>query len=208
MVTRCRFGAATAAIDNNECDAQRAETAAQAATLWHAATPVAPDHPYLVKKQVVAVETLREISAKQVRAILGYPLSCGQTPLVGRLLVVPVKQGDRLSTLEMIDGDGRKSALAGRGTKIGGYWATGVINEADTLVVGEGVATVLTAKLASGHTGVATLSSNNLVEVAKWLRKRYPGLRIILLADLVRATGAPDPHAVTAAHSVGAVGHP
>ena len=195
----------TAVVDNNKFDAQRAETAAQAATLWHAATPVDPDHPYLVKKQVVAVETLREISAKQVRAILGYPLSCGQTPLVGRLLVVPVKQGDRLSTLELIDGDGRKSALAGRGTKIGGYWATGVINEADTVVVGEGVATVLTAKLASGHTGVATLSSNNLVKVAKWLRKRYPGLRIILLADLVRASGAPDPHAVTAAHSVGAL---
>jgi len=56
--------------------------------------------------------------------ILGYAPTSGGDLLTGRLLVVPVKQGDRLSTLELIDGDKRKAALAGRGSKAGGYWAT------------------------------------------------------------------------------------
>ena len=68
--------------------------------------------------------TLREIDAGAAAAILGYAPKSGGDLLTGRLLVVPVKQGDGISTLELIDGDKRKAALAGRGSKVGGYWAT------------------------------------------------------------------------------------
>jgi putative DNA primase/helicase len=86
---------------------------------------------------------------------LGYaPKSSGER-LTGRLLVVPVNQGDSLSTLELIDGGGRKAALAGRGSKVGGYWATESLPDDDgtglTLLIGEGVATVLSASAATGH---------------------------------------------------------
>jgi putative DNA primase/helicase len=145
------------------------------------------------------VATLREIDAGAAAAILGYAPKSGGDLLTGRLLVVPVKQGDRLSTLELIDGDGRKAALAGRGTKAGGYWATERLPDGDgdglTLLIGEGVATVLSAKEATGHPAIAALSSGNLPAVAKAMRERYPAAALVILADLVKATGEPDPHA-------------
>lgn len=183
---------------------ERAEAAKKSAAVWKAASEAKPDHPYLVRKRVSPVATLREVEADAVAAILGYaPKSSGE-PLAGRLLVAPVKVGDGLSTLELIDQDGRKSAIYG-GAKAGGYWAAQQLHDGDgrTLLIGEGVATVLTAKESSGHPAIAALSAGNLLAVAKAMRERYPAAALVILADLVKATGAPDPHAVEAALSVG-----
>jgi putative DNA primase/helicase len=115
------------------------------------------------------------------------------------LLVVPVTQDDRVSTLELIDGDKRKAALRGRGTKVGGYWSTEQLpetGEADfTLLIGEGVATTISAAASTGLIAIAALSSGNLVAVAKAMRIRYPGAKLVILADLVKSTGEPDQHA-------------
>ena len=62
---------------------------------------------------------------------------------------------------------------------------------------------MLTAKESSGHPAIAALSAGNLSAVAKAMRERYPSAALVILADLVKATGAPDPHAVEAAQSVG-----
>jgi len=141
--------------------------------------------------------------ASAAAAILGYVPKSGGEPLVGRLLVVPVKQGDGISTLELIDGDKRKAALAGRGSKVGGYWATERLPDGDgaglALLIGEGVATGLSASEATGNPAIAALSSGNLPTVAKAMRERYPAAAIVILADLVKATGEPDPHAIEAA---------
>ncbi|PIV89415.1 MAG: hypothetical protein COW48_00655, partial [Hydrogenophilales bacterium CG17_big_fil_post_rev_8_21_14_2_50_63_12] len=172
---------------------------------WKAGTDPA-GNPYLSRKRVSPVATLREIDAGAAAAILGYVPKSGGEPLAGRLLVVPVKQGDRLSTLELIDGDKRKAALAGRGTKTGGYWAAQPLPEGDgdglTLLIAEGVATVLSGKEASGHPAIAALSAGNLPAVAKAMRERYPLAALVILADLVKATGEPDPHAIEAARAV------
>jgi putative DNA primase/helicase len=180
-----------------------AETREKAATIWKAATEVRADHPYLSLKRVSPVKTLREIDAGVATAILGYvPKSRGDS-LTGRLLVVPVKVGDGLSTLELIDGDKRKAALAGRGTKVGGYWSAQPLPDDDgrgmTVLIGEGVATALSGKEASGHLAIAVLSSGNLSPVAKAMRERYPAATLVILTDLVKATGQPDPHAIDAA---------
>ena len=190
--------------DPTEFDPERAETAAKAACIWRAATPVGADHPYLLRKQVTAVSSLREIEARQAAALLGYPPRSHGQPLTGRLLVVPVKQAGRLSTLELIDGEGHKTALAGRGTKSGGYWATDPVDASETLLLGEGVATVLTARDASGLPAIATLSSGNLSIVAQALRQRYPTTQFIILADLDKTTGTPDRQAIKAAQRIGA----
>jgi len=100
----------------------RAETGKQAAAIWSVANP-GEAGPRLSAAQ----ECLRGGYAQGDRrgkaaAILGYPPKCNGSTLEGRLLVAPVRVGDRLSTLELIDGAGRKAALAGRGTKAGGYW--------------------------------------------------------------------------------------
>lgn len=207
LAERQRLAKERAAADEAEIAHERAETLKKALSIWKAATEAKADHPYLSRKRVFPVVTLREIEAGAAKAILGYqPQSKGEM-LAGRLLVVPVKVGNKLSTLELIDGDGRKAALAGRGTKAGGYWASGQLPDGDgldlTLVIGEGVATVLAAKEASGHPGIAALSSGNLAEVANTMRDRYPRAVLVLLADLAKSTGEADPHAIGAARSVG-----
>lgn len=196
-----------AAREQENIQRERQATASKATAIWKAAAPAQADHPYLVRKQVAPADTLREIDASAAASILGYRPKSGGEPLTGRLLVVPVKQGDSLSTLELIDGAGRKTALAGRGTKAGGYWASERLPDGDgaglSLLLGEGVATVLSASEATGHPGIAALSSGNLPVVAKAMRERYPAAELVILADVVKADGKPDPHAIAAAQAVG-----
>lgn len=205
LAERRRIAAERAAQEETAIARERADTAKKAAAILKAATEAKTDHPYLSRKRVSPVATLREIDAGAAAAILGYPPKSGGDVLTGRLLVVPVKQGDRISTVELIDGDKRKAALAGRGSKVGGYWATQRLPDGDgaglSLLIGEGVATVLSAKEATGYPAIAALSSGNMPAVARVMRERYPAAALVILADLVKASGEPDPHAIEAAQS-------
>lgn len=205
LAERRRIAHERVAQEEAEIARERADTATKAAAILKAATEAKADHPYLSRKQVSPVATLREIDAGAAAAILGYAPKSGGDMLDGRLLVVPVKQGDGLSTLELIDESGRKTAMAGRGSKAGGYWVTERLPDGDgmTLLIGEGVATVLSASAATGHPAIAALSSGNLPAVTKAMREHYPEAVIVILADLVKATGEPDQHAIVAAHSIG-----
>jgi putative DNA primase/helicase len=201
---RKRITVERAVKEKAEIAREREETASKAAATWKVGSEAKADNPYLARKHNSPTSTLREIDASKAAEILGYVPKSGGEPLAGRLLVVPVKVGNRLSTLELIDGNGRKAALAGRGTKAGGYWAAQPLPDAvDTLLIGEGVATVLSAKEATGHPAIAALSSGNLPTVAKVMRECYPAAALVILADLVKATGEPDPHAIKAGRSVG-----
>ena len=181
-------------------------------TLCTAAKPAQDDHPYLVRKGVKPVSSLLEIPAKQAGKILGYtPKSDGKS-LIGRLLIAQVEIGGKLSTAELIDEEGRKSAIAG-GIKSCGYWSAKPLPANDdtalTFAIGEGVATILTANEAFssandvlndannilnyvndavfrelGFYFLAALSASNIPKVAKAIRDRYPSAKIIILADV------------------------
>lgn len=100
----------------------RAEAKRKALAIWTAGNaPIG--NAYLMRKQVAPTNTLREIDAGIAAQILGYVPSARGEALTGRLLIVPFKIGRELSTVELIDGDGRKCGLAG-GAKAGGYWAS------------------------------------------------------------------------------------
>ena len=212
LAARHQGAAKRAAAETARVAREHAEAAAKAAAIWKAAVPAQADHPYLVRKGVAPVPTLREIDATKVTDMLGYtPKACGEQ-LAGRLLVSPVKVGDTLSTLELIDGEGRKSALAG-GKKAGGYWVAQSLPEGQgnslTFQIGEGVATTLSAKQSNNHISIAALSASNLLSVANALRERYPDADFVILADLLKATGEPDPRAIAAAQAIdGAVAKP
>ncbi len=184
------------------------ETAQKTMELWKAATPLNPDHPYFARKLpgIAPPPTLREIPAQQAAKILGYAPKWHEEPLAGRLIVVPVKIGDKLTTAELIDESGRKSTIAG-GPKLGGYWAAQRLPEDDglglTLLLGEGVATVLSARAAQGHLALAALSAGNLANVSKAMRERYPAADIVVLADLAKLNGEADSHAIKAAQAIG-----
>ncbi len=195
---------------DEERQREQAEAADKAQKLFDKASQASSSHPYLVRKGVVLrSHTLREIDAGEAKAILGYLPKAGDEALSGRLLVVPIQRDGRLCSLELIDEAGRKTALRGRGTRSGGYWATDPLPEGDgaglTLLIGEGVATVLSASLAIEQAfGCAALSNTNLMPVAQAMRCRYPKADLVILADLEKATGKPDRHAIEAARAVGA----
>lgn len=206
LAARRREAVERVATEEAKTARDHTEAAKKAAMIWKSASMAKSDHPYLLRKGVSPVTTLREIDVDIAAVILGYSPKAGGDQLIGRLLVVPVKVGDALSTLELIDGDGRKSAIAG-GRKAGGYWAAQVLPEGDgdglTFQYGEGVATTLSAKEANGHISVAALSVGNLAAVANIMHERYPAASHVILADLVKATGTPDPRAIEAAQLIG-----
>lgn len=184
--------------------AKGVQAAAKAAALWKAASPVQEPHPYLELKRVQPVSTLREIPVERAAKFLGYSPKSGGNLLDGRLLVVPVKLGDKLTTAELIDESGRKAAVAG-GQKSCGYWAAQPMPETGdgtglVLMLGEGVVTVLTGREALPHLGVAALSASNLPKVAEQLREDYPAAILLILGEwgaglkyaeeAARATGA------------------
>ena len=185
-------------------DRERDIAASKAAALWAKGT-WADGNPYLTRKGVTEVPSLLQVTREVAEQVLGYTPQSSGSPLVGPMLIVPVTVGDRLSTLELIDGDGRKTALSG-GAKKGGHWTCAPLPDGDgkgiTLLIGEGVATCLSAWTATGHIGIASLSSGNIKEVAVSMRARYLYATIIVLADLGKTDGKPDKHAVSAASAV------
>lgn len=173
--------------------------AALALAIWTGADAARDDHPYLARKGVTAVATLREIDAPRLFALAGYhPASSGEQ-LTGRILVAPVHRGDELTSLELIDGDGRKSALAG-GVKSGGYWTAATpAADAARILIAEGCATALSAHLCTGSAAVAALSCGNLRKAAENLRTRYPEAELVVLGDI----GNGQEKALDAARAVG-----
>lgn len=191
---------------NAEADAierERLETAAKAKRILEKSAR-AENNPYLERKGVHPTPTLRQLEAEKVAEILGYQPQSSGKPLEGMLLVVPVKQGDSVSTLELVDDKGRKAALAGRGSKAGGFWATQRLTDGP-VVIGEGVATVLSVTQATGIQGVAALSATNLLAVTEQISKRCSDITI--LADLDK-DGSPHPKALEAAEKYGRLAIP
>ncbi|MFL9989186.1 PriCT-2 domain-containing protein [Paraburkholderia sediminicola] len=167
--------------------ARHAAVAREAQAIWQWARPVGPEHPYLVRKHLDSVPTLRELEALEVHALLGYVPASEAQPLTGRVLVVPFWIGEAISTLELIDEHGRKSSLAG-GLKKGGYWIAGPAPSAGEpttpILIGEGMATVLSAYRATGWMALAALSGGTLPQLAGILRERYPDAGLVVLGDL------------------------
>ena len=175
------------ARDEARQQARHAAAAREAQEIWQWARPVGPEHPYLVRKQLEPTRSLRELEAPELYVLLGYVPASEEQPLMGRVLLVPCWIGEAISTLELIDENGRKSSLAG-GVKRGGYWIAGPFpadgEPSAPIVIGEGMATVLSAHRATGWVALAALSSGALPQVAGIVRGRYPDADLVVLGDL------------------------
>jgi putative DNA primase/helicase len=181
---------------------RRAKRAAElAAAIWKAASPASPDHPYLKRKGVAPTVTLRALHATEFARRAGYAPQARGEPLEGMLLIAPVKGREHNpATLELIDEQGRKSALAG-GVKAGGYWATGPLPSSGRVVIAEGIATALSIAQALGEPVAAALSVGNLRAAAETILAERPGVQIVIAADL-GDEGRPHPEAVKAAQAL------
>lgn len=190
-----------------EAERVKAQARAWSAAIITAAQPARPDHPYLTRKRVCPTPAMLEIGAAELQRILGYHPSAAGEPLTGRVLVIPLERFGESGpcTVEMVDESGRKAALAGPGTKTGAHGCLSAPQQApDTVLVGEGAATVLSAleSLAGRNVaGFMTSCNTNMPKVAQAILAQYPAAQIVLLADLKKDTGEPDPKAVEAAQA-------
>lgn len=182
--------------ERNEAEAaelaQRREQSAQrCATLWEGASDAMPASgcPYLTRKGVgahglrflpggTAVVPMRDIDGRlwSVQRLLPKPLRDRKTGQAGtdKLYGPPKEQPDE--------------KVSSR--KLGLFHVIGNIEGAELLLLAEGYATAATLHEATGMPVVVCFDSGNLVHVAKALRQRYPGLRMLVCGDDDRATEA------------------
>jgi putative DNA primase/helicase len=173
--------------------ANRQRAADLALKLWKMAQPLrrVGAHPYLDRKGLRPVATLRELGQSHVANIIGYAPKAvrdnADILLTGRILVAPVKVGQRITTCELIDESGAKSCLRD-GLARGGYWSASELPEGDgtgkTVLVAEGIGSALAAHQETGYLGIAARYVANLPAVATAFRARYPTAEIIVLGEL------------------------
>ncbi|RQY25354.1 DUF927 domain-containing protein [Burkholderia stagnalis] len=176
-----------AKADQAEADRvlEQRKAATLAVAVWAKASPVRDDHPYLARKGLPATPMLREIDAGTLRGLIGYTPRARGELLVGRILVAPIQRAGNVSSLEFIDADGRKSALAG-GAKAGRYWlAAEPAGGEQRVAIAEGVASALTHQIVCpADVAVAALTAGNLHQVARAMRDAHPEAVILIHGEV------------------------
>lgn len=138
--------------------AMHTAAAATAAQQWSNAMPCTT-HPYL---------TIKGVKPHGVRVN-----DAG-------VVLVPMRLGGELVSLQRIAGDGEKRFLQGGQVK-GAYHAIG--KPAGTLVVCEGYATGASVHEATGHAVAIAFNAGNLMDVVKSLKVKFPDCKIIVAGD-------------------------
>ncbi len=181
---------------------KRAAAAKLAGKVWKVATPTA-DSVYFARKQVTPTNTIRESGLDELAKMIGYTPAAKGKPFTGdKVQIVPVFDGEKITSIEMIDETGLKAGLSD-GQKKGCFWSSHQLPKADStglvIGIGEGVSTMLTYTMAGGNIGIAALSCGNLAAVARYFRERYPAARIEIVSDV----GNGEQDALEAAAAVG-----
>ncbi len=142
---------------------QHDEAREKAEALWNSARAAPDDHPYLKRKGVKA-RGLR-VDHK------------------GRLLV-PMTDGGKIHSLQIIEPNGQKWFLPG-GRKKGCYFVIGDhrLSKGKPLCIAEGYATAASIHEATNYTVVMAFDCGNLAPVAQTLRELLPDWRLIFCAD-------------------------
>lgn len=140
--------------------AKQSEAAAMADSIWRAAQPAGSDHAYLKHKGIQAH---------------GAKVHNGA-------LVVPMREGAALRSLQFIGADGLKRFLTD-GKKKGCYFSIGNPKGAAALCICEGFATGASIHEANGWPVAVAFDVGNLEAVALAIRARLPELALIICAD-------------------------
>lgn len=135
------------------------ETAVRALEIYSQAEQ-AVDHAYLAKKQVIAVDGIRQGRGD---------------------IIVPVTVNDKLTSLQFIKPSGEKKFLTG-GRKKGCYFY--MDGSCDTVYITEGYSTGASVHMATDFCAVyVAFDAGNLYEVASAVKAMYPSSRIVICAD-------------------------
>lgn len=142
-----------------EKEARQKEAKLRARNLW-ATAMLAGGHEYLTRKGIKTHGVKRH----------------------GNELIVPVRQGNEITSLQFISPEGDKRFLSG-GKVQGGYYSIGNPKDAPALCVCEGFATGASINEATGLPVAVAFNAGNLAPVAQAMRDRFPELPIIVCAD-------------------------
>lgn len=154
-----------------EKQAKQIEAATKAVAIWQKAEPAPDDHPYLMR---------RGIKANGVRLYRG-PLVIKEMPCDGAL-IIPLREGAALHSLQFIGEDGTKRQLHGARKK-GCYFSIGTPKDAAALCIAEGFATGATIHEATGLPVAVAVDAGNLEPVAVAMRGRLPEMPLMICAD-------------------------
>ncbi len=157
--------------------AERRKKAAESANdLFQTLSPAGQKNAYLSRKGVLPLGAFRECDASRTP----FP-----SQLAGACLVVPLLNSEgRTVSLQFIDEAGSKRFLSG-GEKRGCYFPIAAKDGSKDgpLLIGEGVATVLSACMATGYAGLVTFDCGNLEAAGRVAREKYPERELVFLAD-------------------------
>ena len=157
----------------------RAEAATKAVSIWAEAKAPAASHSYLTRKGIKA----------------------SGARLHGDALVIPMRDGGEIHSLQFIGPDGGKRFLTS-GRVTGCYFSIGNPKGAAALCIAEGFATGATIHEATGYPVAVAFNAGNLGAVAKTLRGKFPDLPLILCGDFDKS-GTGQKAATEAAQAVG-----
>jgi len=148
---------------------RQAEVAEDASAMWKRADSNVEGHPYLERKHITAPRGLKIHTAKDGT----------------RLLTVPMWSFDmngqpQLTSLQLIDGEGRKTFL--KAGKVEGCFFS-IKGDGSALVICEGVATAFSIWQATGLGVFAAFNAGNLIEVAKEVQRHRHGTPLLIAGD-------------------------
>lgn len=157
---------------------RKTEARERANQIWAKAGPCA-EHPYLTRKGI------KPNGARLYRDAL----------------LIPMRAGGELHSLQFIGTDGDKRFLTG-GRVAGCYFSIGNPKGAAALCIAEGFATGAAIREATGYPVAVAFNAGNLGAVAKTLRGKFPDLPLILCGDFDKS-GTGQKAATEAAQAVG-----
>jgi len=146
-------------ITQQKLKKKQKESAIKAQNIWDDANKADLTHRYLINKNIESYG-LRQL---------------------GRTLLIPVLDRDKICSLQYVLPDGTKKFMPGGKVK-GGSFAIGNMNE-DILYICEGYATAATIHKATGKPVVIAFNSGNLKKIAETYKKKHSSKTIIIASD-------------------------
>jgi putative DNA primase/helicase len=161
--------------EESERKERQVSTALEASQDWKRAKPVT-EHPYLEVKNV----------------------SPHGTRIEGNKILVPMRIGKKLWSLQSIYPNGSKWFLKGARAK-GTYFGIGALTP--RLWIAEGFATGATVHEVTGEAVACALSGENMRNVAAWFRNNHQYIELLIASDSGRAGIAYGTAAMNAGHA-------
>jgi phage/plasmid primase-like uncharacterized protein len=164
-----------------EEEARRKEGHERAQAAWADAPRAEADHPYLSGKRLsdyLATDDFAELRETTPRKLYGWGTE-------DRLLMIRfVDVFDRTSGFQVIDESGDKRYTTGpRGQYKGAHAFFGDTDAPKAIFVAEGFASGYAARTATEGTFAMARDAGNLAETVQIVRAKFPGVRLLLVAD-------------------------